>query len=179
MPFLVELEVREDGSFAPGRQLRASDFDAALGQENNPEWKTVAWDETRDQLVVPRGSIGFRWGETGDEVGKWNLESLDAAGTEIKPLLSLVNHHDSVARVAFPYFGGIEHEHFEHVKGAGVGAADDLLSATAKMMARPRLIRFAPIPPRGRRKSPVSRQSSAPALPVNLPTTLIKPTAVA
>ena len=127
MPFLVELEAREDGSFAPGRQLRASDFDAALGQENNPEWKTVAWDETRDQLVVPRGSIGFRWGETGDEVGKWNLESLDAAGTEIKPLLSLANHHDSVARVAFPYFGGIEHEHFEHVKGAGVGAADDLL----------------------------------------------------
>ena len=71
---------------------------AALGQENNPEWKTVAWDETRDQLVVPRGSIGFRWGETGDEVGKWNLESLDAAGTEIKPLLSLVNHHDKIGR---------------------------------------------------------------------------------
>jgi len=127
MPFLVELEAREDGSYAPGRQLRASDFDASLGQENNPEWKTVAWDETRDQLVVPRGSIGFRWGETGDEVGKWNLEPLDAAGTEIKPLLTLADHHDSVAKVAFPYFGGIEHEHFDHVKGEGAGAADDLL----------------------------------------------------
>src|SRR5690554_6539177 len=132
MPFLVELEPREDGSYAPGRQLRASDFDADLGQANNPEWKTVAWDETRDQLVVPRGSIGFRWGENsggegGQEKGKWNLELLDAEGAEIKPLLTLADHHDSVARVAFPYFGGIEHEHFEHVKGKGVGAADDLL----------------------------------------------------
>nr|WP_298249398.1 nitrate reductase subunit alpha [uncultured Halomonas sp.] len=125
MPFLVELEPREDGSYAPGRQMRASDFEASLGQGNNPEWKTVAWDESRDQLVVPRGSIGFRWGETGDEVGKWNLESLDAEGTEIKPLLTLADKHDDVARVAFPYFGGIAHEHFDHVKSGG--ASDELL----------------------------------------------------
>jgi nitrate reductase / nitrite oxidoreductase, alpha subunit len=113
MPFLVELEQREDGSFVPGKQLRASDFADNMGQDNNPEWKTVAWDETRDQLVVPRGSIGFRWGEE----GKWSLEPRDAAGEEIKPLLSLADKHDEVARVAFPYFGGIKHEHFNHVEG--------------------------------------------------------------
>ncbi|CBV42738.1 nitrate reductase subunit alpha [Halomonas elongata] len=129
MPLLVELEPREDGSYAPGRQMRASDFEASLGQDNNPEWKTLAWDETRDQLVVPHGSIGFRWGEkNGDEAhekGKWNLESRDAEGAEIKPLLTLAEHHDEVARVAFPYFGGIAHEHFTHV--ANEGGSDELL----------------------------------------------------
>ncbi|MGM0782712.1 MAG: nitrate reductase subunit alpha [Pseudomonadota bacterium] len=123
MPFLVELEAREDGSYAPGRQLRASDFAKNMGQDNNPEWKTLAWDETRDQLVVPRGSIGFRWGEE----GKWNLEPRDADGNDIQPLLTLADKHDEVARVAFPYFGGIEHEHFDHVKGEGAGAAEGLL----------------------------------------------------
>ncbi|MGQ7250031.1 hypothetical protein ACUN9Y_22250, partial [Halomonas sp. V046] len=101
------------------------DFDANLGQDNNPEWKTVAWDETRDQLVVPRGSIGFRWGEndgessgkSGKNSGKWNLEPLDADGKDISLRLSLNTAHDSVARVAFPYFGGVKHEHFPHVDG--------------------------------------------------------------
>ncbi|MEE3215145.1 MAG: molybdopterin-dependent oxidoreductase, partial [Pseudomonadota bacterium] len=118
MPFLVALEPREDGSYAPGKQLRAADYDASLGQDNNPEWKTVAWDEKRDQLVVPRGSIGFRWGENGgEEKGKWSLESLDADGQEVDLRLSLADAHDSVAKVAFPYFGGIAHEHFDHVEG--------------------------------------------------------------
>ncbi|WP_163649610.1 nitrate reductase subunit alpha [Modicisalibacter sp. 'Wilcox'] len=122
MPMLVELEPREDGSYAPGRQLRASDFGEALGQANNPEWKTVAWDKASDRLVVPRGSIGFRWGQDGVEAdrGKWNLEPRDAEGREIEPLLTFAEHRDDVARVAFPYFGGIEREHFAHVAGNDV-----------------------------------------------------------
>ncbi|MCK2045388.1 nitrate reductase subunit alpha [Chromohalobacter japonicus] len=120
MPFLVELEAREDGSFAPGKQLRASDFDANLGQDNNPDWKTVAWDETGNRLVVPRGSIGFRWGEKEGGKGRWNLEPLDAEGNEVSLQLSLDESHDSVARVGFPYFGGIAHEHFDHVAGNDV-----------------------------------------------------------
>ena len=111
LPILVELEAREDGSYEPGRQLRASDFAANLGQDNNPEWKTVAWDETSDRLVVPRGSIGFRWGEE----GRWNLEPMDAEGKEVSLALSLLERHDSVARVGFPYFGGLPREHFPHV----------------------------------------------------------------
>ncbi|MCE8023773.1 nitrate reductase subunit alpha [Billgrantia aerodenitrificans] len=117
MPFLVELEAREDGSFVPGKQLRTSDFDGNMGQDNNPEWKTVAWDELSDSLVVPNGSIGFRWGESEENQGKWNLEERSADGAEIKPLLTLAESHDDVARVAFPYFGGIAHEHFDHVAG--------------------------------------------------------------
>ena len=127
MPFLVELEPRDDGSYVPGRQLRASDFDASLGQDNNPEWKTVVWDPARDAPAVPRGSIGFRWGEK----GKWNLEPLDAAGNSITPLLTLADHHDNIAKVAFPYFGGIAREHFNHVAG------DDILhhSLPAKQLS--------------------------------------------
>lgn len=125
MPFLVELEKREDGSYVPGKQLRASDFADGMGENNNPEWKTVAWDETRDQLVVPRGSIGFRWGQESGEEGKWNLEPRDSAGDEIKPLLTLADKHDDVAKVAFPYFGGLKREHFNHVESGG--ASDELL----------------------------------------------------
>ncbi|CDF85687.1 Respiratory nitrate reductase 1 alpha chain [Pseudomonas knackmussii B13] len=111
MPILVELEQRDDGSLVPGKQLRASDFDGNLAQANNPEWKTVAWDETDERLVMPRGSIGFRWGES----GHWNLEQVDADGKEISLRLSQLGRHDEVARVAFPYFGGIERKHFPNV----------------------------------------------------------------
>jgi nitrate reductase alpha subunit len=110
MPILVELETRADGSLVPGKQLRASDFADNLGQANNPEWKTLAWDETGDRLVVPRGSIGFRWGED----GVWNLEPVDADGQAVSLALSLLGRHDEVARVGFPYFGGIAHQHFPH-----------------------------------------------------------------
>ncbi|RAR62193.1 respiratory nitrate reductase alpha subunit apoprotein [Onishia taeanensis] len=120
MPCLVELEARDDGSYVPGKQLRASDFDANLGQDNNPEWKTLAWDETADRLVVPRGSIGFRWGEQEGGQGRWNLEPRDADGNEVSLALSLAERHDAVARVGFPYFGGLEHEHFDHVAGDDV-----------------------------------------------------------
>ena len=62
--------------YVPSASLRAADFADGLGETNNPEWKTVAIDEATGQLVVPQGSIGFRWGEQ----GKWNLEEKDAHG---------------------------------------------------------------------------------------------------
>ncbi len=106
MPFLVRL-VKQDGRFVPDRLLRASDFDAGLGQDNNPEWKTVAFDETSDNVVVPNGSIGFRWGEK----GRWNLE--DKAGAADTVLsMSTLDKRDDVLSVAFPYFGGRHHDHF-------------------------------------------------------------------
>lgn len=57
-----------------------------LGQENNPEWKTVAIN-TDGEMVAPNGSIGFRWGEK----GKWNLEQRDGtSGNETELQLSLL-----------------------------------------------------------------------------------------
>ncbi|HRJ66044.1 MAG TPA: nitrate reductase subunit alpha, partial [Alphaproteobacteria bacterium] len=107
MPFLVKLEKR-GGRYVPGRMLRASDLDGNLDENNNPEWKTVCYDETSDRLVVPTGSIGFRWGED----GKWNIEPKDAAtGKVIRPRKTLLGAQEDIVTVGFPYFGGQVHEH--------------------------------------------------------------------
>ncbi|MEG2040699.1 MAG: nitrate reductase subunit alpha, partial [Hafnia sp.] len=104
MPMLVLLEPREGGYYAAGRMLRASDLVDGLGQENNPEWKTVAINQN-GELTAPQGSIGYRWGEK----GKWNLEQRDGtSGEEIKLQLSLLDNYDELAEVGFPYFGGIK-----------------------------------------------------------------------
>ncbi len=83
-----------------------------LGQENNPEWKTVAIN-TDGEMVAPNGSIGFRWGEK----GKWNLEQRDGtSGNETELQLSLLGSQDDIAEVGFPYFGGEGTEHFSKVE---------------------------------------------------------------
>jgi nitrate reductase / nitrite oxidoreductase, alpha subunit len=107
MPMLVRL-VKQDGKLVPERLLRASEFAQDLCETNNPEWKTVAFDEATGNVVVPLGSVGFRWGEK----GKWNLEEKASDGSEVKLRLSLGGDSDEIADVAFPYFGNIEHEHF-------------------------------------------------------------------
>ena len=86
MPMLVRL-VKQGDKFVPDRLLRASDFADNLGETNNPEWKTVAYDETSESIVVPRGSVGFRWGEK----GKWNLEEKDSDGRETKLQLTFAD----------------------------------------------------------------------------------------
>ncbi|MDO8346696.1 MAG: nitrate reductase subunit alpha [Rugosibacter sp.] len=120
MPNLVQLDehVMADGStvLVPGRYLRASDFNGKLGQDNNPEWKTTALDEN-DRVVLPNGSIGFRWGAKGrDDAGKWNLENKEARnGGEVKLKLSMMEGAApdyEVAEVGFPYFGGIDTPNF-------------------------------------------------------------------
>ncbi len=112
MPILVLLEPREGGHYAAGRQLRASDLVDGLGQQNNPEWKTIAINQQDGELVVPQGSIGFRWGEK----GKWNLEPREGTcQQEVELQLSLLGSHDEVVEVGFPYFGGIVSENFNSV----------------------------------------------------------------
>ncbi len=112
LPFLVLLEPHGK-AYRAGRFLRASDLNANAGQENNAEWKALAYDELSGKVVVPNGSIGFRWGEQGNEQGKWNIEQRNAAtGGEVQLALSLVEQRDEVVPVAFPYFGGGGSEHF-------------------------------------------------------------------
>ena len=125
LPLLVQLKEQtlDDGSKAlvPDRFVRATDFDASLGQANNPEWKTVGFDVS-GQVVVPNGSIGFRWGPDGRaDQGKWNLEAKEGgAGADVKLKLSLMEANadgsaqaHQVAEVAFPYFGGVVNPHFK------------------------------------------------------------------
>jgi nitrate reductase alpha subunit len=115
LPLLVRL-VKRGNQYVADRFLRAADFAGKLAQANNPEWKTLAIDESSNGLVVPNGSVGFRWNQKpGEDQGKWNLEDKDArSAAQVKLRLSLVDARDDIAPVAFPYFGGLAHEHFRH-----------------------------------------------------------------
>ena len=115
MPNLVMLD-ESDGAasgnktYTQGRFLRAADLADNLGEDNNPEWKTIGINEDNNQLVSPNGSIGYRWGEK----GKWNTLQLDGkTGSDIKLKLSLKEGHDEIVSVGFPYFATAENEH-EH-----------------------------------------------------------------
>ncbi|MGL4282019.1 MAG: molybdopterin-dependent oxidoreductase, partial [Albidovulum sp.] len=115
MPMLVKL-VKQGDRLVPDRFIRASDFSKTLGESNNPEWKTVAYDETTGKIVAPKGTIGFRWGEA----GKWNLEEQESGGKPTKLRLSLADIRDDLAEVAFPYFGNIPTPHFTHTDHGSV-----------------------------------------------------------
>ena len=97
-----------------GRALRAGTASPRLRPRGGgrgvqqPEWKPLAIDDGTGSVVVPRGSIGFRWGEK----GKWNLEPRDGEGREVTLRMSLVDDRDEVLAVGFPYFGNLEHAHF-------------------------------------------------------------------
>jgi len=109
MPMLVCLEKTEQGYLAASRFLRASDLNSNLGQGNNSEWKTIAVDNNTNDLVVPNGSIGFRWGEH----GQWNIEEKEAGeGRDTELALSLIDG-GNISSVAFPYFGGAANEFFQ------------------------------------------------------------------
>ncbi len=98
MPMLVILDEYE-GSYVNGRFLRAADFDDSLGEENNPDWKTVVIDEKTGDIIAPNGSIGFRWGEE----GKWNLVPKKGR-RNTKARLSLIFDKDDVVEVLMPDF---------------------------------------------------------------------------
>jgi len=100
LPMQVILRKQDDG-YVFARNLRASDFADALGEKNNPEWKTIVFDALSGAFVAPNGSIGFRWGEE----GKWNLLPKNAAGQqEISAELSCLGAHDTAVPVGFPHF---------------------------------------------------------------------------
>ncbi|MEW5792501.1 MAG: nitrate reductase subunit alpha [Pseudomonadota bacterium] len=100
LPMQVILRPHGQG-YASDRFLRASDFDGQLGEANNPEWKTIVYDEVSGAFVAPNGSIGYRWGEE----GKWNLLPKNAADqSEIRAELSCIERHDAVVPVGFPHF---------------------------------------------------------------------------
>lgn len=111
LPMLVMVE-GEGRDLRAGRFLRASDLTGNLGQDNNPEWKTVALNQN-GELVSPQGSIGYRWGEN----GRWNLEARDGTtGQEVDLMLSQKGSGDTV-EVGLDYFGGDVHPYFTTAQG--------------------------------------------------------------
>jgi nitrate reductase alpha subunit len=108
MPMLVILEDHDKGC-KPTRFLRASDLDGNLGEENNPDWKTIARDETSGELVSPNGAIGYRWGQQ----GKWNIEQRNGSnGADVFLQLSQIESSDVNASVAFPNFAADQSNEF-------------------------------------------------------------------
>ncbi len=120
MPMLVRL--RQDGDrWVPDRNLRQSDLPGAP-EGGRADWKTVATTEPGGDLVVPRGSIGYRWPAEGEAKGRWNLEAKDGeTDRDVTLALSVLDRRDDVVPVAFPYFGGRPHERFpENDQGGDV-----------------------------------------------------------
>ena len=95
LPFLVRIE---DG--LPGKFLTAADLPEYSGQEN-AAFRTVMLDGRTDKAVVPNGSLGHRFGETG--AGHWNL---DLGGVE--PRLSLSSDGGETVEVTLPLFDDID-----------------------------------------------------------------------
>ncbi|MFG1703988.1 nitrate reductase subunit alpha [Nonomuraea sp. M3C6] len=67
LPFLVRLKEHED-AYVPGGFLTAQDLGS---QEEAAAWKTVFLSAETGEPVVPNGSVGFRWTDSGK--GRWNL----------------------------------------------------------------------------------------------------------
>jgi len=101
LPFLLALEpyAAQDGTTAyrPGKFLTAADLSGDLAQSENAHFRTVLLDSGTGQLVVPNGSLGDRFGESGE--GRWNL---DLEG--VVPALSLLDTRDDTALVDLPHF---------------------------------------------------------------------------
>ena len=112
LPFLITLtENAEHGGLVPGKFLTEGDLEmgpapvegrSSTGSEpkSPPEaaWKTVLLDAASGKPVVPNGSMGFRYAESG--VGRWNL---DLKG--ITPALSIRDvDDDEVVEVLLPCF---------------------------------------------------------------------------
>ncbi|AWB94180.1 nitrate reductase subunit alpha [Aeromicrobium chenweiae] len=81
LPFLIRLEEHADGAMVPGKFLMASDL-GGTAQEDAA--KTVLLDQDTGEPVVPNGSLGFRYAESGK--GRWNL---DLEG--VTPALSMLD----------------------------------------------------------------------------------------
>ena len=111
LPFLVKLEER-DGVLVPGKNLTAAD----LGQDvENSAFKPVLLDGATDTVAVPKGSLGFRYGDDG--VGKWNLDLGD-----LVPALTVAGPGGQTALVHLPRFDTVD-GHGETLSPGGAGTA--------------------------------------------------------
>jgi len=102
LPFLVRLEPNAAGdAYTPGKFLTAADLPGAEARTENAAFKTVLLDSATDRPLVPNGSLGFRYGESGE--GRWNLD-LDGAD----PLLSAAGGESRAVEVELPRFDTLD-----------------------------------------------------------------------
>ncbi len=99
LPHLVKIETQDGTTGRPGKFLTAEDLDGHRDEEN-AAFRTVLLDSATGEPVVPNGSLGHRFGESGE--GRWNL---DLEGVD--PVLRLGPESESVT-VELPRFGEID-----------------------------------------------------------------------
>ena len=99
LPFLITLTNNvEHGGLVPGKFLTEVDLGSSAEAEPEAAWKTVLLDAASGKPVVPNGSMGFRYADSG--AGRWNL---DLEG--ITPALSIRDvDDDEVVEVLLPCF---------------------------------------------------------------------------
>lgn len=122
LPHLVTLEPTSEGGYAPSKFLVAGDFDNPEQTSQNAMWKTAVIDEVSDEVVIPNGSIGHRFGDEG--LGRWNLELGD-----VRPRLSLYGEAQSV-EVELPRFDNLDGEMGTERRGVPVRRVGDHLVTT-------------------------------------------------
>ncbi|MCA8938334.1 MAG: nitrate reductase subunit alpha [Planctomycetes bacterium] len=99
-PFLVCID-EQDGSFKPGRLLRAGDL-ADYADEENGQWKFLMWDSADKRCKMPMGASGHRWQK---QEGQWNLKLEDGKdGSKIQPALSLLDDKEGTLALNFDDF---------------------------------------------------------------------------
>ncbi|MER6628397.1 nitrate reductase subunit alpha [Streptomyces sp. NPDC000987] len=97
LPFLVTLDERAPGRYAPGKFLTAADLGGEHAEAEHAEFRTVLLDAATGAPVVPPGTLGDRYGESG--AGKWNLDLGD-----LDPLLSAAGGDEAPVAVELPRF---------------------------------------------------------------------------
>lgn len=100
-PMLVRLEKVGD-VYTAGRMVRANELSKWKDIENG-DWKFLSIDQTSDEFVVPKGTMGYRWDKDG---GKWNMK-YECGETDLTydPVLTLLNRKDEALEVEFTEFG--------------------------------------------------------------------------
>ncbi|CAG0967506.1 MAG: nitrate reductase subunit alpha [Candidatus Methanoperedens sp.] len=96
-PFLVQLG-KDEKTYKPDQLLRAYMLSRYKNVENG-NWKPLVYD---NQPRMPKGTVGFRWGQ---EKGKWNLKMEDGLdNSPIDPVLTFLDEYDEVFQVSFEDF---------------------------------------------------------------------------
>ncbi|MFY9913071.1 MAG: molybdopterin-dependent oxidoreductase, partial [Nocardioidaceae bacterium] len=122
LPHLVCLDETSDGTYAPGKFLTAADLPTHEDDEN-AAFKTVLVDAVSDGLVVPNGSLGHRFGDSG--VGRWNLKLGD-----VDPRLTLWGDDADSVVVRLPRFDTPDGAAADLPRGVPVRRVGDRLVTT-------------------------------------------------
>ncbi|MGB3185866.1 MAG: nitrate reductase subunit alpha [Ornithinimicrobium sp.] len=110
--------------YRPGKFVVASDLDIDEASSEHADFKPVLIDVNNEELVVPRGSLGHRFGEEG--VGQWNLDLGD-----VEPALSMYEGPNGPSvPVQLPRFDGLDGKSGASLRGVPVREVQGRLVTT-------------------------------------------------